>query len=71
MNKIFKLLAFVILSKFSAQNHRFIYEYKYVPDSIKVDSVLTENMRLTIFKDHSEFLSEMRAKRDSAILRSS
>lgn len=71
MNKILKLLFFVILSKFSAQNHRFIYEYKYIPDSTKVDSVLTENMRLTIFKDHSEFLSEMKAKKDSAILKSS
>lgn len=71
MNKIFKLLFFVILSKFSAQNHRFMYEYKYVTDSTKIDSVLTENMRLTIFKDHSEFLSEMKAKRDSAILKSS
>ncbi|REC41942.1 GLPGLI family protein [Chryseobacterium sp. 5_R23647] len=71
MNKVLTILFFIIASKFNAQNHRFIYEYKYVPDSTKVDSVLTENMRLTIFKDHSEFLSEMKAKRDSAILRSS
>lgn len=71
MNKIFIILFFVIASKISAQNQRFIYEYKYIPDSTKVDSILTENMRLTIFKDHSEFLSEMKAKRDSAILKSS
>ncbi|MCU7618616.1 GLPGLI family protein [Chryseobacterium sp. PBS4-4] len=71
MNKIFLFLIFVIVLKLNAQNQRFIYEYKYVPDSTKVDSVLTENMRLTIFKDHSEFLSEMKAKRDSAIVKSS
>lgn len=71
MNKILTILFFFVISKFNAQNHRFIYEYKYIPDSTKVDSILTENMRLTIFKDHSEFLSEMKAKRDSTILRSS
>lgn len=71
MNK-FHLIFFLFLSLFlNAQNHRFIYEYKFVPDSTKVDSILTENMRLTIFKDHSEFLSEMKAKRDSAIQKSS
>lgn len=71
MNKIFLLATFVFALKLNAQNHRFIYEYKYVPDSTKVDSVINENMRLTIFKDHSEFLSEMKAKRDSAIQKSS
>lgn len=71
MNKAFTILFLVIISKFNAQNQRFIYEYKYVPDSTKVDSVLTENMRLTIFKDHSEFLSEMKARRDSAVVKSS
>lgn len=72
MNKIFLFAIFVIaFLKLNAQNHRFIYEYKYVPDSTKVDSVLSENMRLTIFKNHSEFLSEMKAKRDSAIQKSS
>ncbi|MGI9651791.1 GLPGLI family protein [Chryseobacterium sp. RLHN22] len=71
MNKFHQIL-FLVLSLFvNAQNHRFIYEYNYVPDSTKVDSTLTENMRLTIFKDHSEFLSEMKARRDSAILKSS
>lgn len=71
MNKFHQIL-FLALSLFvNAQNHRFIYEYKYVPDSTKVDSTLTENMRLIIFKDHSEFLSEMKARRDSAILKSS
>lgn len=71
MNKAFTILYLVMISKFNAQNQRFIYEYKYVPDSTKVDSVLAENMRLTIFKDHSEFLSEMKAKRDSAVVKSS
>lgn len=71
MNKIFFLVIFTFILKLNAQNHRFIYEYKYVPDSTKIDSVLTENMRLTVFKDHSEFLSEMKAKRDSAVVKSS
>jgi len=71
MNKLHLILFFVLNISLNAQNHRFIYEYKYVPDSTKVDSVLTENMRLTIFKDHSEFLSEMKAKSDSSNLKSS
>ena len=71
MNKIFFLAMFVLILNLNAQNQRFIYEYKYIPDSTKVDSILTENMRLTIFKDHSEFLSEMKAKRDSAVVKSS
>lgn len=58
MNKVHLFLFFFLSLYINGQNHRFIYEYKFTPDSTKVDSVLTENMRLTIFKDHSEFLSE-------------
>lgn len=66
------ILFFLIFCCFlKAQNHRFIYEYRYVPDSTKTDSVLTENMRLTLFADHSEFLSELKARRDSAVQKSS
>ena len=50
-----------------AQTHRFIYEYKFVADSTKSDSIIVENTRLEIFKDHSEFLSDVNAKKDSAI----
>lgn len=50
----------------NAQTHRFIYEYKFIPDSTKTDNLITENTRLEIFNDHSEFLSELIAKKDSA-----
>ena len=50
-----------------AQSHRFIYEYKFVSDSTKRDSIIVENTRLEIFNDHSEFLSDVTAKKDSAI----
>lgn len=60
---LFILLPFCVIS----QTHRFIYSYKFVTDSTKVDSIITENIRLDIFKDHSEFLSDVLAKRDSAV----
>lgn len=50
-----------------AQSHRFIYEYKFVPDSTKRDIIIVENTRLEIFKGHSGFLSDVTAKKDSAI----
>lgn len=65
--KLLIIILFFSLSNIKAQSHRFIYEYKFVPDSTKTDSILTENTRLEIFKDHSEFLSNLTAKRDSAI----
>ena len=62
-------ILFLVLSCFftliKAQTHRFIYEYKFVPDSTKIDSIITENTRLEIFKDHSEFVSDLNAIRDS------
>ncbi|WHF51932.1 GLPGLI family protein [Chryseobacterium gotjawalense] len=68
MQKLFFI--FFILLPFSllAQTHRFIYSYQFVPDSTKVDSIITENTRLEVFKDHSEFLSDIVARRDSAIV---
>lgn len=68
--KILILFYFCFLTNIKAQTQRFIYEYKFVPDSTKIDSTITENTRLEIFKDHSEFLSDVTAKRDSAILKS-
>lgn len=65
--KLLIIILFFFLSNIKAQSHRFIYEYKFVPDSTKTDSILTESTRLEIFKDHSEFLSNLTAKRDSAI----
>ncbi|QOW09847.1 GLPGLI family protein [Kaistella flava (ex Peng et al. 2021)] len=60
------LLFILFLSNFCfAQSHRFIYEYKFVADSTKSDSIIVENTRLEIFKDHSEFVSDLNAIRDS------
>jgi GLPGLI family protein len=41
----------------SAQNQRFAYEYKYVPDSTEMSKVETEMMYLDITKDGSKFFS--------------
>ena len=71
MNKTILILFYCCcLINIKAQTRRFIYEYKFVPDSTKIDSTITENTRLEIFADHSEFLSDLTAKRDSAILKS-
>ncbi|OMP13988.1 GLPGLI family protein [Corchorus olitorius] len=50
-----------------ALSHRFIYSYSFAPDSAKTDSMITEYTRLDVFQDHSEFLSDVGAKKDSAI----
>ncbi len=65
-------LLFVFLSVvvIKSQSHRFYYQYQFVPDSTKIDSIITETTRLEVFKDHSEFVSEMSAKRDSALTKS-
>lgn len=69
--KSFLMILFVfVFCALTAQSHRFIYEYKFVPDSTKIDSTITEYTRLEIFKHHSEFISELSAKRDSALLQS-
>ncbi|MEN2436548.1 GLPGLI family protein [Weeksellaceae bacterium A-14] len=62
------LLIFFFPLFFFSQSHRFIYSYQFVPDSTKIDSVVTENTRLEVYKDHSEFLSDIMAKKDSAII---
>ncbi|NRS91046.1 GLPGLI family protein [Chryseobacterium sp. 16F] len=45
-----------------------MYSYKYLPDSTKIDSILTEETILEIFKDHSEFVSNSTVKYDSAMI---
>jgi GLPGLI family protein len=69
--KIQIIIFFLVFALGNSQTHRFIYEYRFLPDSTKVDSIITENTRLEIFKDHSEFVSDLTAKRDSAFLNSS
>lgn len=67
MLKFFSIIFLFVFSLFFSQSHRFIYSYKFIPDSTKIDSVLVEKTRLEIFNDHSEFISELNAKRDSAL----
>ena len=67
MKSLSTLVFFLMYSLSNSQSHRFIYEYKFASDSTKINSVTTEIMRLDIFTDHSEFVSEIRAKRDSSI----
>ena len=64
-----KITLLILLLPFSifAQSHRFLYSYRFVPDSAKEDSMVTELMRLDVYADHSEFLSDVTAKKDSAI----
>jgi GLPGLI family protein len=69
MLKICILLLSFMSSVIFSQSHRFIYSYKFVPDSTKTEIFFKEETRLDIFKDHSEFLSNNTAKRDSAIAR--
>lgn len=42
---------------FSAQNHRFVYEYTFVKDSLEKDNTATENMTLDITKNGSKYYS--------------
>ena len=50
-----------------AQSHRFLYAYTFAPNAAKPDSTVTEITRLDVFADHNEFLSDVTAKKDSAI----
>ena len=52
------LLLFVLLGTLTfAQNKRFIYEYKLIPDSTEVSDVKTEMMYLDTSKDGSKYYS--------------
>jgi GLPGLI family protein len=56
MKKI--LLLFILLGTLAiAQNKRFIYEYKFIPDSTNVSDVKTEMMFLDTSKDGSKYYS--------------
>ena len=52
---------------FSAQNNRVIYEYKFRPDSRKVDSLKTEWMYLDISKKGSKYYSKSTFESDSIV----
>ena len=60
----FFLLITIIIS---AQNQRFTYEYKYVPDSTEISTVETEIMNLDIAPKGSKFYSSNQQIADSII----
>lgn len=49
----------------SAQNHRFVYEYSYIKDSLDRSKVITENMTLDISPEGSKYYSVELAQSDS------
>ena len=64
----FKQLALILTLAFVnsfAQNHKYFYEYKYVPNINKKDSVITEMMVLDVKKTGSSYLSHDKYLADS------
>lgn len=62
------LLLFVLLGTLAiAQNKRFIYEYKFIPDSTNIADVRTEMMFLDTSKDGSKYYSYTVFNSDSAM----
>ncbi|QOW11084.1 GLPGLI family protein [Kaistella flava (ex Peng et al. 2021)] len=51
----------------SAQNNRMIYEYKFRPDSTKIDSLKTEWIYLDINKNGSKYYSKKAFENDSIV----
>lgn len=67
MIKKFAALFLLIGLMVSAQNNRVIYEYKFRPDSTKIDSLKTEWMYLDINKNGSKYYSKKTFESDSII----
>ncbi|MCX8524466.1 GLPGLI family protein [Chryseobacterium formosus] len=63
-NKIIVLLVFLVFIKNYSQK-RFVYEYKFVPDVSKKDSVLTDYMNLDSDMKNSVFYSSFKSVSDS------
>ncbi|MCX8531046.1 GLPGLI family protein [Chryseobacterium luquanense] len=63
-NKIVELLVFLAFIKTYSQK-RFVYEYKFVPDVSKKDSVLTDYMNLDSDMKNSIFYSSFKNASDS------
>jgi GLPGLI family protein len=64
MNKILTILL-VISSLASAQNHRFVYEYKYIPNSKEKDTIRKDMMALDITEKGSIYQSLSKLEYDS------
>ncbi|MFC3157442.1 GLPGLI family protein [Chryseobacterium arachidis] len=62
---MYKLLFFFIVSLVSAQNYRFVYEYKMKPDVKKKDSIVTDYMNLDTNGKKSYFYNAVKYERDS------
>ena len=63
--KVFVLLFLGMIVFLSAQNQRFMYEYKFVSDSTNRDDVKTELMNLDTTPKGSKFYSYTSYKSDS------
>ncbi|UKB85858.1 GLPGLI family protein [Chryseobacterium sp. MEBOG06] len=65
MKKVLKTIFLLSISLFSAQNYRFVYEYKMKPDITKKDSVVTDYMNLDSDGKKSYFYNAVKYERDS------
>lgn len=63
---MYKFLFLFIVSLASAQNYRFVYEYKMKPDANKKDSIITDYMNLDTDGKKSYFYNAVKYERDSA-----
>jgi len=65
MKKYFILLVLAYTTVLFAQNKRFIYEYKYIPDATVRDTVRTDIMMLDVDKNGSTYYSKQKFINDS------
>ncbi|MGH1516712.1 GLPGLI family protein [Chryseobacterium sp. JK1] len=65
MKKTLKIIFLLSFSLFSAQNYRFVYEYKMRPDLAKKDSIITDYMNLDSDGRKSYFYNSVKYERDS------
>lgn len=62
---MYKLLFCLLVSFVSAQNYRFVYEYKMKPDINKKDSIVTDYMNLDTDGKKSYYYNAVKYERDS------
>ncbi|MFC6268348.1 GLPGLI family protein [Frigoriflavimonas asaccharolytica] len=62
------ILLFLFLNKLSSQTKQFLYEYRFISDSTKMDSVSSEIMALNIFENKSEYFNLDQFISDSTLL---
>lgn len=66
--KYLLIIAVLLTQIFAAQNKRFIFEYKFIPDSTDRSKITKEIMFLDVTKDHSLFYSHRKFASDSTLL---